>query len=523
MRFRLFAVALATIALTAATPRLAQAQSSQSALHIVGPSVVGIRPGTPFVHLIGVSAREPSLRFSARGLPRGLQLDERTGVISGDAPETAASYDVQLTVRGRGGAASSTLRIVVGDALALTPPMGWNSWNSFEKEISETVVYEIADALERSGLRDAGYVYINLDDHWAALNRELVVYQNNVRAEWRMVPHRERFPNDLKPVANSLHARGFKLGVYSDAGVTTCAEAQPAGYGYEEVDARTFAEWGVDYVKYDYCYAPADRASAIDRYTRMGRALEATNRSIVYSICEWGVRAPWEWARQAGGHLWRTTGDMRAHWEYAAGREPVRRGGIGILDAADLQVGLERHQRPGAWNDPDMLIVGVGLTNSAAHLGAQGLNPVEERSMMSLWALMGAPLIINADVRKLDPQSSHYDAAWAARILPMLRNHELIAIDQDPAGAQGTRVAFDGDADVWAKPMSDGSIAVGLLNRGATNAMSITVRWSDLGIRGSYRVRDVWAQRDLGRSDREWAMQVAPHETALLQLYPANR
>lgn len=513
---------LLSVALVGAAGPLenARATVTTEALQIVGPRVVGIRPGTPFLHLVGVTPRDASLRFSTRGLPTGLSIDPRSGIISGTAPSAVGPIHVRLRVTGARGSAQATLRIVVGDALALTPPMGWNSWNSVEAEISEAVVMEIADALERSGLRDAGYVYINLDDHWADKNRELVVYRNNVDAEWRMVADRRRFPNGLKPVIDALHARGFKLGVYSDAGVTTCAEAQPQGFGYEETDARTFAEWGVDYVKYDYCYAPADRETAIDRYTRLGRALEATNRSIVYSICEWGMRSPWEWGPAAGGHLWRTTGDMRAHWEFVPGREATGRGGIGVLDAADRQVGLERYQSPGRWNDPDMLIVGVGLTNSAAHLSAQGLNPVEERSMMSLWALMGAPLIVNADVRKLDPQSAHYDAAWAARILPMLLNHELIAVDQDPLGVQGTRVAFDGDADIWAKRLEDGSYAVGLLNRGDTAPLSITVRWSDLGIAGEYVVRDLWEHRDLGASTQAWTASVAPHETILLRLYP---
>lgn len=491
--------------------------AARGAPELVGPSVVGIRPNTPLLHLVGVARREGELRFGARRLPHGLTLDPTSGLISGPAPATPGAYDVELRVANRWGSDRARLRIVVGLALALTPPMGWNSWNSVEAEISEAVVHEIADALERSGLRDAGYVYINLDDHWADLNRELVVYENNIRAEWRMRADRTRFPNGLRPIADTLHARGFKLGVYSDAGVTTCAEAQPGGYGYEEVDARTFAEWGVDYVKYDYCYAPADREAAIDRYTRMGRALEATDRSIVYSICEWGVRAPWQWARRAGGHLWRTTGDMRGHWEFEPGRDPVRRRGIGVLDAIDLQLGLERHHGPGGWNDPDMLIIGVGLVNSAAHLGARGLSPTEERSMMSLWALMAAPLIMNADVRRLDPQNPRFDAEWAARILPILANHEVIAVDQDPLGLQAIRVAADGDADIWVKRLNDGATAVGLLNRGAA-PMRITARWSDLGISGSHVVRDLWAHRDLGVFNGEWSATVAPHEVVLVKL-----
>jgi len=517
-----FVAACISVTMYNAHAETGDARGASRPLTVVSADVVGIRPGTPFLHLVGVSNRTPDLRFSAKGLPKGIQINRKTGVLSGAAPAEPGTYDVALSVRGSDSEARADLRIVVGDALALTPPMGWNSWNSFEAEISEAVIYEIAGALERSGLRDAGYVYINLDDHWADINRELIVYENNIRAEWRMTADKERFPNGLKPIADALHARGFKLGVYSDAGVTTCAEAQPAGYGYEEVDAKTFAEWGVDYLKYDYCYAPPEKEAAIARYAKMGRALEATGRSIVYSICEWGVRQPWEWAREAGGHLWRTTGDMRDHWEFSPGREPKRRGGVGVLDAADLQVGLEKHHGPGGWNDPDMLIVGVDLANSAAHLGSAGIGEIEERSMMSLWALMGAPLIINADIRKLDQGSPHYDKAWAERIKPLLLNHEAIAVNQDPLGRQGTRVAYEGDADIWAKPLKDGAVAVGLLNRGDTDDLRIRVNWTDLGVSGAYSVRDLWTHTDLGVSDEGWEMTAAPHETVLLKLTPAS-
>jgi alpha-galactosidase len=501
---------------------LAASQACADAPRIVSASVIGVHPGTPFLHLVGVASRSDDLRFSASGLPPGLHLDPRTGIISGGAPAQAGTYNVSLRVSGRDGSHRAWLRIEVGAALALTPPMGWNSWNSFEGAISEAVVYEIADALERTGLRDAGYVYVNLDDHWADINRKLVVYRNNVSAEWRLQASLSRFPNGLTPVAAALHARGFKLGVYSDAGVTTCAEAQPGSYGFEEVDARTFAEWGVDYLKYDYCYAPEARDVAVDRYTRMGRALEASGRSIVYSICEWGVRAPWEWARAAGGHLWRTTGDMRDHWEFSPGRAPSRNTAIGVLDAADLQVGLKAFQAPGGWNDPDMLVMGVDLANSAAHRGAQGIGEIEERSMMSLWALMGAPLIVNADVRKLDPQSPHFDRTTAARLLPLLINREVIAVNQDELGLQGVRVAEQGDGDVWAKRLSNGTVAVGLLNRGDA-PMEIAARWSDLGLHGRQRVRDLWARRDLGVADASWSAIVAAHELVLITLSPQRR
>ncbi|HVO43882.1 MAG TPA: glycoside hydrolase family 27 protein, partial [Aggregatilineales bacterium] len=214
--------------------------------------------------------------------------------------------------------------------IAATPPMGWNSWNTFGKAINETLVKQVADALVQSGLRDAGYVYVNLDDHWQCGRDE----------HGQPVPYPDKFPGGIKALADYVHQRGLKFGLYSDAGEKTCG-GEVGSFGYEAIDARCYAAWGVDYLKYDYCYAPADAATAIQHYTTMGKALRATGRPIVYSICEWGERQPWLWAAEAGGHLWRTTGDIWDHWE---GKRDYA---LGVMDIVDLQVGIADYAGPG--------------------------------------------------------------------------------------------------------------------------------------------------------------------------------
>ena len=454
-------------------------------LRLTGPSVVGTRPGTPFLHPMGATGTEGSRTFYATNLPDGLQLDPTTGFISGTTPR-AGTYDVTVGVRADNGEATRNLRIQSGDQLALTPPMAFNSWNIFQSSISAQVVREIADAMVNSGMRDAGYLYVNLDDQWALPERQRVW----TGSEWqdRLVPDTIRFPDGMEPVAEYVHERGLKLGIYSDAAARTCSGSQPGSFEYERIDAQTFSEWGIDYLKYDYCGAPDDQATAVARYDTMGDALATSGRSVVYSICEWGQREPWTWGKDVGGHLWRTTFDTRFHWEFDPGVDRTGERLIGVLDALDLQVGLEDHQRPGAWNDPDMLMVGVDLSASAGHGGATGLSRDEEQAMFSMWALLSAPLIVNADIRRLDPLGAYYDPEWAARVGPVLTNHEVIAVDQDPSGAQAVRVADYGELEVWARPLANGDVALGLLNRGDRNA-EISVTWDQLGISGTWAVR----------------------------------
>ena len=332
-------------------------------------------------------------------------------------------------------------------ALADRPPMGWNSWNRFGCKIDEQLIRQTADAIVASGMKAAGYQYVNIDDCWMAPERDA---QGNLQSD------PARFPHGIRQLADYVHAQGLKLGIYSSAGTKTC-EGLPASLDHEAADAKKFAEWGVDYLKYDNCND--QKRPDIARYTAMNNALKATGRPIVYSLCNWGHEKPWEWGKSVGGMLWRTTGDISDKWTSM----------IGILDK---QVGLEKYSGPGGWNDPDMLEVGNGqmtFTEYVAHF--------------SLWALLNAPLIAGNDLRTMS------DTTRA-----ILTNRAVIAVDQDWGGQQGALLRTDGTTQIWVKPMRDHSKAVVLLNRG-TSPTSISVQLADLGFKPSskYQALDLWA------------------------------
>ncbi|MCC8242747.1 glycoside hydrolase family 27 protein [Saccharothrix luteola] len=357
--------------------------------------------------------------------------------------------------------------------LAPTPPMGWNSWNRFGCDIGERLVREIADRVVESGMRDAGYTYLNLDDCWMARERD---------EHGRLVPDPVKFPDGLRPVADYVHERGLKFGVYADAGSKTCA-GYPGSLGHEQVDARSFAEWGVDYLKYDNCNN--DDSPAADRYGKMGRALRESGRQIVFSICEWGHERPWEgWGRQAGGHLWRTTRDITDSW-------------ASWTALLDLQVGLEEHSGPNGWNDPDMLEVGNG-----------GMADHEDRAHFTMWALLNAPLIAGNDLR-----------AMGAETKDVLLNRDLIAVNQDWGGKQGRRLRDDGEQEVWAKPMSDGSAAVVLFNRASTDReIGVTVAAVGLPSAAEYRVVDLWTKAE-GVTTGELRARVPAHSVVAYRVW----
>lgn len=333
--------------------------------------------------------------------------------------------------------------------LAPAPPMGWNSWNKFHCNVDERLIRETADAMVASGMRDAGYRYVNIDDCWEAASRD---------ANGNLAADSVRFPGGLKAVAEYVHERGLRLGIYSSAGTGTC-QHRPASLDHEAADARKFAEWGIDYLKYDNCNN--ENRPALERYRAMGEALRATGRPIVYSLCEWGRNQPWTWGRSVGAQLWRTTGDISDRW-------------TSVLKILDQQVGLERFSGPNAWNDPDMLEVGNGrMTND------------EYMAHFSLWALLNAPLIAGNDLRSMSDSTRE-----------ILTNREVIGVDQDWGGMQGHKIRDDGELEVWMKPMSSGKAAVVLLNRDTTSAR-ISVGVGELGLSaGAHRVRDLWARRD---------------------------
>jgi len=361
------------------------------------------------------------------------------------------------------------------NGLAKTPPMGWNSWNKFRNQVSDKMIREMADAIVKTGMAKAGYIYVNIDDTWEAAHRDA---NGNIATN-------NKFP-DMKALADYVHGKGLKLGIYSGPGPKTCAGYE-ASYQHEEQDAKTFASWGIDYLKYDWCSASQvydDKQSTMAAaYAKMGKALENSGRNIVYSLCQYGLLDVGEWGARVGGNLWRTTGDISDRWQ--------------SLDhiGFDLQPGREKFAGVGHWNDPDMLEIGNG-----------GMTDTEYQTHMSLWCLLSAALLAGNDIRDMKPS-----------IADILMNKEVIAVDQDKLGKQGVRVSKQGDLEVWAKPLADGGHAVGLFNRGEATA-KVTAKWSDVGVNGPHKVRDLWKHADLGKMADAYSADVPSHGVVMIKI-----
>lgn len=368
------------------------------------------------------------------------------------------------------------------NGLAQTPPMGWNSWNKFACNVNEKTVRSVADAMVATGMRDAGYQYVVIDDCWHGQRDE------NGFITW----DRERFPSGMKALGDYIHSKGLKFGIYSDAGAKTCG-GRPGSQGHEYQDAITYARWGVDYLKYDWCQTGSRNAE--EAYALMADALRSTGRDVVLSICEWGQNKPWLWASKIG-NLWRTTGDI---WDSFGEKHPEHDWSHNMLSIVDQNAPLWPYAGPGHWNDPDMLEVGNG-----------GMSTTEYRSHFSLWAMMAAPLMAGNDVANMD-----------AATRDILLNKEVIAVDQDPLGRQGRRVRDEGDLEVWARPLADGGRAVLLFNR-SEKAAEIAIDWAELDYPRTLKaeVRDLWAHKSLGRIKRRYAAIVEPHGVVMLRVTP---
>jgi len=356
-----------------------------------------------------------------------------------------------------------------GEGLARTPPMGWNSWNHFECKVMATDVRSAADAIAANGMKAAGYIYVNIDDCWQGKRDEKGVLHPN-----------EKFP-DMKGLADYVHGKGLKIGIYSSPGPKTCAGFE-GSLGHEEQDARLYGEWGIDYLKYDYCSFQGDVEAQIAAYRKMHDALLKTGRPIVFSLCQYGMDRVWAWGPGVGGNLWRTTEDISDDY----GRMAY----IGFG-----QEGLDRFGGPGHWNDPDMLEIGNGKMTHDEYL-----------THMSLWCILAAPLLAGNDLSKM-----------TAETLEILTNPEVVAVDQDQAGIQGYPVAQEGPLDVWVKPLWDGGKAVGLFNRGES-AMPVTAHFRDIGIGDQANVRDLWAKRDLGVVQNRFTAVVPKHGVVLVKV-----
>jgi alpha-galactosidase len=347
--------------------------------------------------------------------------------------------------------------------------MGWNSWNHFACKVTEADVRSAANAILSTRMKDAGYIYVNIDDCWQGKRDEKGVIHPN-----------EKFP-DMKGLSDYVHGKGLKLGIYSSPGPKTCGGYE-GSFGHEELDAQTYANWGIDYLKYDYCSFQGDVPAQMAAYKKMHEALEKTGRAIVFSLCQYGMDRVWSWGASVGGNLWRTTGDISDNY----GRMAY----IGFG-----QNGLERFAGPGHWNDPDMLEVGNGK-----------MEMDEYRTHMSLWCLLAAPLLAGNDLSKMTPET-----------LAILTNPEVIALDQDPLGIQGHRVAQEGQLEVWVKLLADGSKAVGLFNRGES-VMPVTAHFRDVGVGDMASVRDLWEKRDLGVFKSSFRAEVPRHGVVLIKV-----
>jgi alpha-galactosidase len=376
---------------------------------------------------------------------------------------------------------SCTLRAQKFEDLAKTPPMGWNSWNKFGCDINETIVREIADVMVSSGLKDAGYQYVVVDDCW----------QVDRDKDGNIMVDPVRFPSGIKKLADYVHSKGLKFGIYSDAGTATC-QGRPGSRGYEFQDARTYASWGVDYLKYDWCNHGTQNSEA--SYKLMRDAIYKAGRPMVFSICEWGTTKPWEWAKDIG-HLWRTTEDIincfdcRNFW-----------GGLGVLQIIDLHSDIGKFSGPGHWNDPDMLEIGNGA-----------LTPGEERVHFSMWAMFSAPLMTGNDIRFMTEDTKK-----------VLANGEVIAIDQDPLGISATRYMDYGDLEIWVKPLSGNNFALCFINRSSqpvvvNQDMKTSIR--NYVIDGSFTVKDLWTGRDIGRTSNNISGTIPAHDAMMLKLY----
>ena len=471
---------------------------------INGPKRFGVRPGKPFLYRIPCTGQRP-IQFKATDLPQGLTLDATTGVITGNAPDMPKDYAMTFEASNDCGSATRPFKIVVGETLALTPPMGWNSWYIHYDRVTEQHMRQAADIMVSSGMADFGYMYVNIDDCWMK-KRDDKPYRDDRGA---VLPN-SKFP-DMKGMVDHIHAQGLRAGTYSSPGDWTCAD-YVGSYQHEEDDAKQYADWGFDFLKYDWCaygkiydrQVKQSQEALGERkipYQKMGELLKKQNRDIVLNICQYGHGKVWEWGEEVGGHCWRTTEDLGLEGDEGM---PAFFN-VGLSNAQHPQ-----HAKPGSWNDPDYLLVGwVGDAHEMGEGIPTTLTPNEQYTYMSMWSLMAAPLFFSGDLDKLDPFT-----------LNILCNSEVIDVNQDALGKQGEIIKKTEVLSIMAKPLEDGSLAVGLFNIGDTE-QELTLDFSELGLNGSYVVRDLWRQKNLGTYEGSFASKIGKHGVTLVCLTPS--
>ena len=462
-------------------PIASSAPAPEPQIH--APHVTGATPGRPFLFQIPATGEAP-LEYAAENLPEGLTLDSGTGVITG-ALATEGTTEAMLHVKGPKGEASRGLTIVGGkDKLAQTPPMGWNSWFVWAGHVDDAKLRAAADAMVGTGLAAHGYQYVVIDDTWQAPRKENGEITGN-----------ERFP-DMQALGDYVHSRGLKFGMYTSPGPGTCA-GYPGSWQHEEQDAQTYAKWGVDFVKSDWCsygYLVKNDKSleAMKRpFAVFKAAMEKSGRDMVYSLCQYGMGEVWKWGAEVGGNLWRTTGDGGDVW--------------GVMTQVGFgQDGLGQYAGPGRWNDADM--IQAGLLGMSSKPRPSNLRPNELITQMTLWSILAAPLILSCDLTQLDQFTRD-----------LLMNDEVLEVNQDRLGKAGRRYAREGQLEVWARELSDGTVAVGLFNRSRKNAI-VTAQWSDLGLIGALPVRDLWQRKDVGMFTDKYSAEVPRHGAVMVKV-----
>lgn len=469
---------------------------------INGPAIYGARPGHPFLYRIPAQGRRP-MTFAADGLPPSLQLDTQTGIITGATP-SAGEYKVTLRATNRHGQDKREFKLVSGDTLSLTPSMGWNHWYAHYDRVTDKMMREAADIMISSGMADVGYQYVNIDDCWMnATNNKDPLRNGPFRdAGGNLIPNKY-FP-DMKALSDYIHSRGLKAGLYTSPGEITCAHFAGA-WGHEAQDAKQFADWGFDFLKYDWCSygkktsQPPSLEEMKRPYILMGDLLKQQKRDMLLNLCQYGMGDVWKWGAEVGGQSWRTSGDL--------GFELNRIFAVALNNCA-----YRDWQKPGAWNDPDYIQIGyIGNARGGGLPEPCPLTPTEQYSFMSLWCLMASPLFYSGDMSKLDEFT-----------LNVLCNPEVIEVDQDPLGECARVVKLDEETFLMVKRMADGSQALGLGNSGEYPA-EVTAKWSDLGLPANQQVRDLWRQKDLGRFKTEFKVEVPRHGVVLVRVGSARR
>jgi alpha-galactosidase len=464
---------------------------------INGPLVYGARPGHPFLYRIPCQGERP-IHFSVKGLPNGLKLDPETGIISGTTPPQG-EYPLVIEAKNTKGKNKRNFRIISGKKLALTPPMGWNHWYAHYDRITDPMMREAADVMISSGMADVGYQYVNIDDCWMNTPKNSDPKRvGPLRDEDGNIIPNSYFP-DMKALTDYIHAKGLKAGIYTSPGPLTCGGFAGA-WQHEEQDARQFAAWGFDFLKYDWCsygqIAKNDTSlAALEKpYLKMGKILKSLDRDMVFNLCQYGMGDVWKWGGKVNGNCWRTSGDL--------GFELDR-----IFDVAIKNSEHRKYSKPGEWNDPDY--IQIGWIGNARRMGVPELSPMPlqmQYAYMSLWCLMAAPLIYSGDMSKLDEQT-----------LNVLCNPEVIEVDQDQLGEGGQVIQKGDNQFLMVKNLADGSKAVGLFNRGKV-ATTVYIDWAELQISGRQTVRDLWREKDLGNFDNQFSAEVPAQGVVMVKI-----